>query len=369
MAAVVEGFEKLIERHCEFRVRELLTALSDVRQGKSSEYILGPHDEYFELTVVRDVRQPTTLLVTLLPRSPSPTLGSKTVSRSRQIGGYGQYEKLELVLAQQAAEHVTLIADVVVAVLESGYTWIKERIDNFVKQQEVALGEKLYAYMRSIFPSEEVAENLWFAVLTEEYGFRLIDPKAADRAYGLMRPHARTYGHSPTQLVAELLQTRLPRETLLMHKALALGQCVDVDLADASYRKEGALYATVLAALYGSDAFTIFPLREDGRFSILALFPTGMPIIRERLTAHRSQLIEIASELGHEVKKAERLFERDRAWRRGLKSFYEDALVARPTIFGFGVDIKAMLRLLRPSRVANRVVAYTQRARNRERSG
>lgn len=368
LAGVVDTLEQMIERHCEQRVRELLTALSDVRKGEGSGYLLGPFDEYFELTVTRDVRQPTTLLVTLLPRSPTRDSGTQTVHRSRRLGGYGQYEKLELVMGKRAAEHATLIADVVVAVLESGYAWVKERIDAFVKRQEVALGGRLYAYMRSIFPSAEVADNLWFAVLTEEYGFRLIDPQAADRAYGLMEPHARAYGHSPTQLVAELLQTRLPREKLLMHKALALGQCVDVDLADASYRKEGALYATVLAALYGSDAFTIFPLREDGRFSILALFPTGMSIIRERLGAHRGQLIEIASELGHEVKKAERLFERDRGWRRGVKDFYEDVLVAKPSVFGFGVDIKEMLRLLKPSRFASRLAAHSQRLRRKGRS-
>jgi hypothetical protein len=355
LSEVVEEFEALIERHCALRVRELLAAFSDVRAVEHGAYLLGPYDEYYELTVTRDVREAGTLLVTLLARSPAPDTEDRVVSRSRALAGYGQYRTLELVMAQRAADHATLVADIVVAIVESGYAWIRGRIDSFVSQDEVALGGRLYSYMRNIFPTPEVSENLWFAVLTEEYGFRLIDPEAVDRAFGLMETHARAYGHSPTQLVAELLQTRLPRERLLMHRALALGQCIDVDLADADYRKEGAIYATALASLYGSDAFTIFPLREDGRFSILALFPTGMPIIRERLTAHREELIAIASSTGQEVKEAERLFEKDRRWREGLKDFYEEAILLRPSFFGMGVDLKEIFRRLSPSRVAGRV--------------
>jgi hypothetical protein len=354
LAASVEGLEELIEWQCAVRVREMLTAFSDVRSPEGSSYLLGPHDEYFEFTVTSDVRDRGLLLATLLPRSPSPGLGSDTVSRSRKIQGYGQYQRLELIMAKRVAEHATVVADAVVAIVESGYSWIQDRIDKFVRQQEIALGQRLYSYMRSIFPADEASENLWFAVLTESYGFRLIDPQAVDRAYGLMAPHARAYGYSPAQLVAELLQTRLPREKLLMHKALALGQCVDVDLADASYRKEGAIYATVLASLYGSESFTIFPLREDGQFSVLALFPAGIPLIRERLTAHREQLVKIASDMGHEIKQAEHLFEKDRRWRRSLKKLYDDVVIAKPSVFGFGVDMKELLRLLKPSRLARR---------------
>lgn len=84
LAGVVDTLEQMIERHCEQRVRELLTALSDVRKGEGSGYLLGPFDEYFELTVTRDVRQPTTLLVTLLPRSPTRDWEPR---RSIDLGG------------------------------------------------------------------------------------------------------------------------------------------------------------------------------------------------------------------------------------------------------------------------------------------
>jgi hypothetical protein len=238
-----------------------------------------------------------------------------------------------------------------VAICESGYAWIRERIEELVASEEVALGARLYRYARTIFPSRKINENLWFAVVSEQWGFRLIDGTVVDRAFDLMKPQALEYGHSTTKLVAELLQTRLPREKLLMQQALTLGQCIDVSLADAQYRQEGSIYASVLSALYGSDAFTIFPIRQEGQFSILALFPTGMSLVKERLIEHKDEMCEIASTIGCEVKQAEKLFDRDRRWRDGLRGIYDDVLVLNPSLFGVGVDAKALLRKLDPRRL------------------
>ena len=349
LSEAVDEIESLIQQHCGQRIRELLVAVSNLRVVPASSYLLGPGDEYFELVVTNDPRKTGVLLVTVLARSPYES--QPLTKRVRRISGYGRYDKVEVLLPRCITEHATLIVESVVAICESGYAWIRERIEELVASEEVALGARLYRYARTIFPSRKINENLWFAVVSEQWGFRLIDGTVVDRAFDLMKPQALEYGHSTTKLVAELLQTRLPREKLLMQQALTLGQCIDVSLADAQYRQEGSIYASVLSALYGSDAFTIFPIRQEGQFSILALFPTGMSLVKERLIEHKDEMCEIASTIGCEVKQAEKLFDRDRRWRDGLRGIYDDVLVLNPSLFGVGVDAKALLRKLDPRRL------------------
>jgi hypothetical protein len=223
----------------------------------------------------------------------TPVSETKPRMRQRQIAiaGPGRYAKVRYFWPHELALDFELLTEITRAALETAYSWFKTAVHLTIDHERLSLGQHLYRSLRTVIPDDSLRENLWFATVTDDYGFRLLDPDLAHAAFGLIQPHAPKYGYSVNRLVAELLSTRLPRAKLLMQRAVAENRCVVADLSTAIYRKEGSIYASALAALYGSESFAVSPILTKGPICIVALYPaTQQAAIEPLLVRHRSDL-------------------------------------------------------------------------------
>lgn len=344
LAEVVDQAEAFLLKHCNARLRLLFLAATGFSAPTSGRLLIDPAGHYYELSVAPDAIDRETLVVAIVPRSPEVVAPS--TDDDWPVIGYGQYSRVLVLVPKHLDATMSILGTSARAILGAGYGWLRDQLAKFAAQEEVALGERIYRFLKLTLPSEDVRANLWIATVTESYGFRVIQPDIAVAALDLTEPHASAYGESAFKLVAELLTTRLPREKLLMQKALVLDQPIVVDLHDALYRREGSLYASALGALYGSESFAIYPIRNEPTLSVLALYPAGTWQIDEALTKHKIDLQRICADSLQKFKRAERLFERDRRWRTQRKE-WGDLVTVNPSFLGIGVDVKEVLKRMR----------------------
>jgi hypothetical protein len=193
--------------------------------------------------------------------------------------------------------------------LEVGYSWIATKIFELCSSEEVTVAKGLYALSREIFPEKSLRELIWFASVGPLFGFRLISPDVSNAALDALARNTSGAPVSPLELLGGLLESRLPRELLLMNVAARSDSAIDLDVSDAGYSKGGSRYAFVLSSLYGGRSITMLPILRADQFAVMALFPAGYELIVSRIEAHRSLFESRALELSQAIVEAADLFE------------------------------------------------------------
>jgi hypothetical protein len=305
----IDAFEAFVRSHFRRRAIQRICEWSCVSESSGGgQYLVGPNLEYYEFEVLGgQPLQPDTLCVALVRRCPG---GSGVIRRYRSVRGYGPYRRLEMVLPRELAEPGSLLADVAQVIIETAYAWIEQEVIALVSREDIGIARELYRRAAAILPEQELQGALWFASVGPLYGFRLMDRSVTIEALHEIDRHITDYGNYTLKFLAELLATRLPREQTLMQRALSLDKCLDVDLHDAEYHKRGHIYASVLAALYGREAFTIYPVMNTENVSVVGLFPTHMGVIARRLDHHTDDLLHICRSMSEQILNASVLFEK-----------------------------------------------------------
>lgn len=290
LAVAAEGVEEIIKA-------ELLRVLVDesrilfsARPAEAEHCIVAEDGREFHIRLAEDVRDCRVLLtsVTPIPERPRPKFQKIPAVKCRETG---RFKLVRLYVATTCSCDVDLLQHVVGAILETAYSWFRARTEDLVTARADLLARGLYGYLRTLLPNDDARKNVWFASVTTDWGFRLLAPDVTRAAFTLIDQHAPKYGYSTNRLAAEVLTTALPRDKLLMQQAVRDNRCIDANLKEAKYRKEGSIYASALAALYGGDSFSVCPVSTDEKISVVLLFPTTQrQELEPLLNDHRADL-------------------------------------------------------------------------------
>ena len=264
------------------------------RMRKSSDGIHLTDDSgaYYQITAARDVKEPSQNIIFLRPASldKSPEVAQEF---RIEIEGYGSCRSILFLYMRRDAYRLNfeLIRSWFKGIFEAGYLWFFEVASSVTNFQLADLAQRLYGYSRKYISREKLGVNLWFSVIVNGYGFRLIEPHVARNAFKIIDSHNRTQAHSTNRYVSELLGTYLAESLMLMRRAIDDGACVDVNLGGTEYRKQGSIYALTLTALYGHESFSIYPIFKDNHLRVGAVFPAEARVHIEPI------LDEIAADL------------------------------------------------------------------------
>ena len=268
-------------------------------------------DVLFTINVAESLKDPGLLHIVIAPN----ILGEKIKLSEYTIliKGFGRIKMIILSYPDVIDIKLDIIHLILREIYESVYNWFKIKISCLVSSERVALTEELYNFTKKIITSEKLRKHLWYATVTKGYGFRLIEQDVALDLFDQISPNAEYFWQSTNRLVAEMLSTRLPKEKILMQKAIESNKILDVSIKDAPYSKEGDIYAAAMFAFYGGDSFTIHPIVTDKDTSVLALYPTDKrnelePIIN----LHKKKLVEISQRSTKLINKAIDLFDKGR---------------------------------------------------------
>jgi hypothetical protein len=310
LATVREYVEKAEDTVLGLVNRQLgdLVSISTHFEYKTDGNALADSDGHrYLVTTIPASNNPSILCVTLIPLGREDV--GERVRRSRAVSFPGRFRRIDLMFPHRFANLATIAVEQVKTILDSGYSFISAKIIEAVDNTEVEVAKSLYSLASEIFPEEILRREVWFATVGPVYGFRLMSAEAARAALQTIDSNTRGLPVSPLDLVAELLATRLPREVLLMNVAAADDVTIDVDVSDAGYTKSRSRYAFVLTSFYGGTSFTIMPLLRSDQFAVMALFPTGKPLLQNRIEQHREELERRAREVGAAIVEAASLFE------------------------------------------------------------
>jgi hypothetical protein len=304
LRSAARAVEQLVIDHCQSAVRKVLDYFLLTSTARE---IRDLYTVPMAISAGRDLREPRLLVLSVTAnqqlRTPTP------LSSTCEIAGHGMVREITVMAPEFLDEFASKACDLCAQLVEMGYAWLDAAVDAFVHQAELAIASEMYSLVRGLLPAKADHENLWFACLHREFGFRLVDATVSSAALELIDENAERFGGSAAQFLAELLQTRLPREQLLMQRSHELGTTLEVDVADAGYTRKGDIYAYVLAALYGSTAFTIFPVYATGATTIFALYPAGHADITDQLRRNHSELERLASDVATRLDEYAALFD------------------------------------------------------------
>jgi len=288
-------------------LRHILDTKSHLGLSGLSGHLTDSDGVHYVLSSAPDPGAPATFIVSLIPISPQGPLD--LVRRRRKVRRSGRYSDAVVILPDRVKESASLCADAVQLLLITGYAWAVSQILMIASRAETEIGIHLYRLLHKVVPEDPLASRVWFATIGPAYGFRLCDPQATTAALEVIQQNLLGAPISPLAILASLLETRLPRQRTLMQKAAAQHRCIEVDVSDTDYARDGDFYAYVLKMLYGGTALTIMPLSVTDAVSVFALYPTGEGVISRRLEAHRDDFERLATAHADEIVKAIDLFE------------------------------------------------------------
>jgi hypothetical protein len=348
LAELVETDEQL-ESLLLLRVKEAIeeTAAFTCKCVKKARnpYLVGPVGEHYELSICHDIKESSTLDVSIIGRDPQ--VPKVTARRTARVSGYGRTKRVRLYVCKTLDVDVDLLCSIVTAVLEAGYEWMTHQIEELSSSAELSLVDHLYRELRRIVKNDLLQDNLWFSCVTKGHGFRLIEPSLVKKAFPLIDKHANEFGYGANRLVGDLISTRLPCEGLLMHACAQINQCMDGDMAQARYKHDGSTYLATLISLYGKEAFTIFPLYVSSVFSVLTLFPTeARSSLEPLLERHRDELSHLIAKEGKSIASAFSVFDQRKSKRFDLEKLNE-VFQMKPNFFGIGVDFNKIVSWMR----------------------
>ena len=263
--------------------------------------------ERYLLSISEEPRRHLDLFFTCLSLTPLPA--EKMVEVSAELNQPCRFRRLWVVAPSALESYADALATRCKFLLDVASAWAAERIIAMVDRDQVRVAEGLYALSREIFPEDSIREELWFATVGPLYGSRFITPEVARSALKTLSDTTLELPVDPIDMLAELLASCLPRDLLLMDKAARVDQSIEVNIRDAGYSKGISRYPFVLKSLYRGSSLTMTPLLRADKFAVLALFPAGHTVIKERLAAHEQEFAARARELSREIVEASSLFE------------------------------------------------------------
>lgn len=233
----------------------------------------------------------------------------KTTNSRYDLAPPGKYKTLELLWAAELAYLSEPLGVLVKRLCDEASNYIAETILSRLNSGELRVAKQLYDLLRIVVTDSETRAKVWFATVGPEYGFRLVDDAAGSGALKAIYAGVGNDAVSPERVLAQLVQTRLPREMLLMDISAKSGSVIDGDIPKAGYAQQGLSYTYVMHALYHSDNFCIFPVYRADPIAVFALFPSDLDSVRNLLANNASRFAEVASRLVEPIIEAASLFD------------------------------------------------------------
>lgn len=221
----------------------------------------------------------------------------------------GKFKTLELVWATELTHLVEPLGALVQRLCDEASDYIAERILARLNSTELHVAKELYNLLRVVVTDPDTRAKIWFATVGPHYGFRLVDDAAGSGALKAIYAGVANDAVSPERVLAQLIQTKLPRELLLMDVSAKAGSVLDGNIPKAGYAQQGMSYTYVMRSLYRSENFCIYPVYRAEKIAVFALFPSELDSVRNLIANNLSRFAEVASRLVSPIIEAASLFD------------------------------------------------------------
>lgn len=261
----------------------------DIKINKNHKYI-EKAGIYYNVGIYADIFNPNALILKILYLPDNGREIKPHNDYTVEIKKFGRYERIKLIYNIDLMEDK--ISHFISSVFDTAYAWfIGEKFKAVFENEKISIAKEIFSRIKSVIPNEEIWPKIWFGAITKEQGIYLLDHEVVNKALEKLKPGSSVLSISPYALLSEFINTTLPFEKMMAKDAIGCGDAsIDVKLTDASYIEEESAYLRAEIDIYGSEYISIYPLIREGKYKLVACFPTNykeqiIPVLENNQTA------------------------------------------------------------------------------------
>lgn len=248
----------------------------------------------------------STIRILLRPATPQRSRWPQSNFRAK-IDGYGHFSGVSISVPKTLVLPADELVHVTKTIYETGYEWLLEFCQQTLATLTDSLSIQLYGYLRRIFSGHlnpALADSVYLGLADSSGVIYLFDHVAAHRVVTVFQKGKTHQSLSPLVLSSELLTSAIDFEKSFNKEAIALGDGIDVNLADARYFEDEPIYDVAERLLLATTGVSFFPITVIAGQCLSCWFPTSvradvLPILK----AHKVEFAEILSKHKGRVRK------------------------------------------------------------------
>lgn len=243
------------------------------RKAKGNQKYFYFKGNRYSLSIVDDVWYPSRLNVALIHMTGNPR-GRRPKALKTHLDIYSRYSEIDFFFPDGISLNTNLICFFINRAFEISSKWLEENISAFLSTEENFLSLKMYGALRTMINDEDICNSIWFVTIIDGRGYYLIDPRKSIHTISSIKASQLTEGMSPSFYMMELLNSKLQYETMNSKNAIDTENCINANIYDSKFADEKPDYVNAVAAMVNSANHSIYPVVSEGKYFLLAGFPS-----------------------------------------------------------------------------------------------
>jgi len=263
-------------------------AIGHLREGSISGLVHDTQGARYSIRAGNDPIAPNVFLFRISPHLVGGSIPEDI--RTRSLVYRGRYDLVTGFGPNQLIDAVERTVEAIALMLDTLQQWVEDRLFLTVEALSEELTKGVYDILTELGDSVVDRGIVDVAVIGRARGWRIPNGQILQRAIAALRA-------SPGQqeadvLAATFVATTLPRDQLLMAKALAAHQAIVLPFRDAPYVIAGSYFGIACQLLDGPQTNIIHPIYESPGLSVVLIYSTVEPQLRETIESHSAELEE-----------------------------------------------------------------------------
>jgi hypothetical protein len=274
--AVVVAYE-LGEIEVVEQVLGLVSTYSDLHRS-TGPLFHDPTGRVLEVHTGKQPLDPSTFGCSLVPYN--LTRSEAMEARHRHLTFAGRYVTVKGNGPRSYSGLIESLVEALAQLLETLQAWIETNLFTAVEEFGSRFADRLYSVL--VDSGIPIADNRWFdvAIIGKHRGWRIPTTRLLDRA---LRGTSSADTRDATKLAATFVDTVLPRDQLLMAKALDSHEATVFPFRKAKYHASGSLFGVACRLIDGDHTSLIHPVFESPSLGVVVIYPAGDATLKAEL--------------------------------------------------------------------------------------
>ncbi|MEV0901446.1 hypothetical protein [Actinoplanes sp. NPDC049802] len=238
-----------------------------LRPAKALDFAIGADGDLYSVRADIDPSRPSIFVISIEPYPPSTI---RRVTRSTSIRPPSRYKYVIGSSTEETVRCLDATMDAAVRMLEGLGEWIEDQIFQAMEAASQRISEAVYDIL-GILGAEAKAGRVDVALIGRRRGWRVPSINTLSRSLSALR-NSMADTHADL-LAATFVSTSLPREELLMSRALKAHDAIVVPFREAPYVMSGSYFGIACQLLDGATTNIIHPVFESEGLNVLLIYP------------------------------------------------------------------------------------------------
>jgi hypothetical protein len=270
-------------------LHELLPNFGRLLRPAAGPRFLDAEGHFFELHLGKVVSKPWIYGCSIIPYGPEHSVPLRQVSHGLDFAG--RYSGVEGTAPAELSDVLDGMVGAVAELLQALQTWVEHQLFAKVEAFGEEVANRLYAIMIDAGGPMSDKRAFDVAIIGTRRGWRIPTPRLLDRALASASRAEPLSDQSAeaspfvdtTEIATTFIDTTLPREQLLMARALDSHEATVFPFKKAKYVERSSPFGLACRLIDGERTSLIHPVFDSPRLGVVVIYPADDATLREGL--------------------------------------------------------------------------------------